>query len=165
MSTQIAIELLNGQLLALEVMPDMQIRELKQRIKEMCTWEDKVGRDTTVVELILGDKKLKSDGTVAELDLRDLKLSAVFRKNVARCCNKSSLDPDLDPDVLVVVEIPASETEVGEAAFARCDRLARVSIPDSVTHLTSSAFCGCSQLRSISISDSVTHIGHSAFKD
>ena len=147
MSMQISVELLNGEMLDLEVTPETTMREVKRRIKETQTWEDDVSRDTTVVELIIGDKKVPNDETVEEVGLSEgSKLAAVFRLNMAQCSSSSGFGPDLDPEALVAVEIPDSETEIGSDAFFCCERVARVVIPSSVTNIRSYAFSGCSSL-------------------
>ena len=161
---RISVELLNGEVLALEVTPEMTIRELKELMKERRAWEDEVSRATTVVELIVGDKKATNDATVEELGLsEDSKLSAVFRPNVVQCSNKWGLGPDLDPEDLIVVKIPDSETDIADYAFDGCELVAKVIIPRSVTHIGEGAFSGCSSLVSVNIPDSVTQIGDDAF--
>ena len=164
MSMPLTVEQLNGQSFILEVMPDMTMRQVKQQIKDMQTWEDGVRRDIMVVEVMLGDKKLKSDETVAETGLSPhSKVSVLFRPNVARCANQSAWEPSVDPDTLVVVEIPESETEVGESAFLSCERVVEVIIPHSVTRIGDRAFYGCEALTDVTIPDSVTWIGDAAF--
>lgn len=87
---RIGDELRNGETLDL-------IRQVKQQMKDMQTWEDDVSRNTTVLELIIGEKKLKDYETVAEVGLFEgSKASTVFRLNVAQCSDEWALDPDLD---------------------------------------------------------------------
>ena len=105
---RIAVELLNGQTLCGEVMLELTMRELKREIKGMQTW-DELSRDTTIVEVIVGAKKVKTHETVESNLLADSKLSAVFRKNVVRCSDKSRFGQDLDAEALVVLEIPDLE--------------------------------------------------------
>ena len=163
---RISVEQLNGETLDLEVKAEMTMREVKRKVKAMQMWEDAVSRDTTVVEVLVGDKKVKSDETVAELGLSsDSKVAAVFRQNVARCSKKSGFGQDLDPDALVVVEIPDSETEIEPNSFRRCTRVAKVIIPSSVTRIGHLAFCDCSSLTAMNIPDSVTQICDGAFED
>ena len=161
---RITVEQLNGDTSELEVTSDTTMSEVEQMIKETQTWEDEVSRDTTIVEVIVGDKKVKSDETVAELGMSEgSKVSAVFRKNLAVCSNKRGLGADLDPEAMVVVEIPDSETEIGSWAFQGCERIAKVIIPNSVTQIAGLAFNGCSSLIDVMIPDSVTSIGKFAF--
>ena len=185
---RILVEQLNGGALDLEVTPKTTMREVKEQLKRMHTWEDELSRDTTVVELFIGEKKVMNAETVEELGLSDgSKVSVVFRKNVVQCSNKRSLGPDLDPEALVTVEIPYSEAEIEASAFEDCKRVAQViipssvtrighgafsdcaslvsvNIPDSVTWISPLAFCGCSALTEVTIPDSITHIGNNAFK-
>ena len=164
MSMWISVEQLDGETLELEVTAEMTMREVKRQIKDGKMWVDELSRDTTVVELILGDKKVMNDETVAELGLSEgSKLTAVFRQNVARCSNQSAFGPDLDPDALVIVEIPDSETEVVAWAFHECPRLAKVVIPSSVTRIGHLAFYSCSSLLEVTIPDSVAEIGRLTF--
>ena len=187
MSMRISVQQLNGETFELEITPEMNMRAVKEQLKRMHTWEDELSRDTTVVELILGDKKVMNDETVAELGLAEgSKLTAVFKQNVARCSNQSAFGPDLDPDALVILEIPDSETEIGENAFLRCKQVAKViipgsvrliglsafracnklrsvTIPDSVKQIEDLSFCGCTSLTSVSMPDSVTYLGDHAF--
>lgn len=166
MSLRVLIELLNGQTLALLLLPEMTVRELKKQIKDRQSWEDEVRRDTTVVDLIFEERKLKNDEMVADLGLNsESKVSAVFRQNLVRCSDKDELSrrADLELEELVAVEFHGTETAVAPMAFAGCQRLASVIIPESVTRIEDAAFHGCSFLRSVTISDSVTHIGMGAF--
>lgn len=166
MSMQIAVELLNGQTFFVEVVPETTMSELKQEIKQMRTWEDQVSRDTTVVEVILGDQKVENEDTVAELGLSsDSKLSAVFRQNVARCAFQlGQFEAGIDPELPFVAEIPDSETEILGGAFEHCKRMVKVIIPSSVTTIGMCAFQGCSALIEVSLPDSVTHIEDRAFQ-
>ena len=160
---RISVEQLNGETLDLEVTAEMTMRAVKEQLKRMHTWEDEPSRDTTVVELIIEDKKVVNEETVEEVGLCDhSKVSAVFKKNVVQCCNKSGFGRDLDP-ALVVVEIPDSATEIEAEAFKDCMRVAKVIIPSSVTQIGNGAFRGCSSLVAVNIPDSITHIGAQAF--
>ena len=157
-------EQLNGETFELEVTAEMTMREVKRLIKSMHTWEDELSRDTTVVDLIIGDKKVTNEETVEELGLCEgSKVAVVFRKNVVQCSDKSGFGPDLDPDALVIVEIPDSETAIKDQAFLNCERLAKVIIPSSVTRIGQLAFSFCSALVSVNIPDSVTRIELYAF--
>ena len=163
MSMRIWVEQLNGETLALEVTAEMTMREVKRRIKAMHMWEDGVSFDTTVVEIFVGDKKATNGETVAELGLSEgSSVSAVLKKNLAVCSDKSGLGSDLDLEALVIVEIPDSVTEIGARAFQQCRRLAKVIIPSSVTRIGPLAFC-FSGLREVTIPDSVTEIGVAMF--
>ena len=164
MSMRILAEQLNGETFELEVTAEMTMREVKRLIKSMHKWEDELSRDTTVVDLIIGDKKVTNEETVEELGLcEDSKVTVVFRKNMVQCSHQSGFGPDLDPDVLVIVEIPDSETEIKPWAFRNCRRLAKVIIPSSVTQIGYLAFHGCSALAVVNIPDSVTQITDYAF--
>ena len=163
MSMRISVEQLNGEMLVLEVTPEMKMREVKEQIKDAQAWEDEVSRDTTFVELIFGERKLGNDETVAEVGLSaDSVVTAILRQNVARCSSKEGLGPDIDPETLVIVEIPDSETEIGDDAFWGCAAVAYVTIPTSVKRIGSEAFAG-SALRHVTIPDSATHVGNAAF--
>ena len=161
---RILVEQLNGETIDLEVTAEITIREVKEQLKRMHTWEDEPSRSTTLVELLIGDKRLTNEETVEELGLReDSKLTAVFKKNVIQCCNKSGVGPDLDPEALVIVEVPDSETAIEAQAFRGCSRLAKVIIPSSVAGIGSCAFYGCSSLVSFNIPESVALIPDFAF--
>ena len=165
MSMRILGEQLNGETLDLEVTAEMTMEALKEHLKRVHTWEDELSRETAVVELIIGDKKVVNDKTVTELGLCDgSKVTVVFRKNVVQCLDKSGFGPDLDPDALVIVEIPDSETEIKAGAFEDCGRLNKVIIPRSVTQIGDHAFQNCSALTEVIIPDSITHIGFQAFR-
>ncbi|MBR5117909.1 MAG: leucine-rich repeat domain-containing protein, partial [Muribaculaceae bacterium] len=41
------------------------------------------------------------------------------------------------------IEIPASVTYIGEAAFANCKNLTSITIPNNVTDIGMNAFGGC----------------------
>ena len=126
--------------------------------------EDELCRDTTAVDVVLGDKKLRNDQTVSGIGLSSgSRVSAVLRQNVVRCQRKNELRPDLETEALVIIEIPESATEVEAFAFAGCDRVAKVAIPSSVTCIQNHAFYACRSLVTISMPDSLTSIGYNAF--
>ena len=131
MSMRIWVEQLNGETLALEVTAEMTMREVKRQIKAMHMWEDQVSFDTTVVELMIGEKKVLNDETVAELGLSEgSNVSAVLKRNLAVCSNQQPhVLPDVDPEALVIVEFPDSETDIVAGAFADCSRVARSDHP------------------------------------
>ena len=65
---RIAVELLNGETRVIKVWAKMTIREVKKQIKEHAdAWEDRMGYETTIVELMVGDRKALNDETVEEL--------------------------------------------------------------------------------------------------
>ena len=160
MSLRILVEQLNGETFELEVTAEMTMREVKMQIKRVHAWEDQLSRDTTLVEVILGDRKVMNEETVEELGLCDgSKVTVVFRKNLVQCSDKSGLGRDLDPEALVIVEIPDSETEIKGWAFQCCEQVAKVTIPSSVTRIGDRAFAGCSALAAVKITECVTQIG------
>ena len=65
MSMRMWVEQLNGETLAVEVTAQTTMREVKRQIKNILVWEDELSRDTTLVEVILGDEKGKNEETVA----------------------------------------------------------------------------------------------------
>ena len=97
----------------------------------------------------------------------DTVVSVVFKPNVVICSNQdaiASLGGIVDPELLLVVEIPPDETEIGKGAFQGCQTLAKVTIPESVTHIGDDAFGDCRSLSDLTIPNSVTHIGNYAFQ-
>ena len=158
----------SGEILVLEVTPEATGKELKQQIKNRKFW-DELTRNTTGVEIIVRDNQLlANDAEVYEAGIaEDPVVSIVFKPNVVICSNKkqiASLGGILDPDLLLVVEIPNDETQINESAFEGCDTLAKLTIPDSVTHIGNDAFRDCTSLANLTIPDSVTHIGNGAFQ-
>ena len=80
MSMRVSVEQLNGETFELEVTAEMSMREVKEQIRSM---RSEMSRDTTRVDLILGDRKVMNEETVKELGLCDgSKVTVVFRKNV-----------------------------------------------------------------------------------
>ena len=161
---RILVEQLHGETFELEVTAEMTMRAVKEQLKRIHTWEDELSRDTTVVEVIAGDKKIKNEETLKEMGLcHGSKVTVVFRKNVVLCSNKSGFGCDLDPEALVIVEIPVSATGIEVDAFKDCKRIAKVIIPSSVTDIWEGAFRGCTSLVNVTIPDSITYIGAQAF--
>jgi len=60
--------------------------------------------------------------------------------------------------------IPASVTNIGDAAFSRA-ALTSINIPDSVITIGDSAFSGCLSLSDATIGSNVVSIGDAAFRD
>ena len=161
---------INGEVISLEVRPEMTGRELKQQIKEVHLL-DEVARTFTGVDIVVGDRLLGNDETVADAGLTtDDVVSMAFKQNMVKGCNKdaiASFCSDFDSNVRhvwLVVELPGHETQLSACAFRLCNQLAKVTIPDSVTHIGRSAFAHCSSLASLTLPNSVTHIGNCAFK-
>jgi BspA type Leucine rich repeat region (6 copies) len=59
--------------------------------------------------------------------------------------------------------IPNSVTNIGDAAFYKCESLTDVTIGNSVTNIGNDAFGYCYYLASVTIPNSVTNIGSGAF--
>ena len=57
---RILVEQLNCETLGIEVTAEMTMREVK--------WEDELSRNTTVVELIVGDKQVMNEETVGRFE-------------------------------------------------------------------------------------------------
>ena len=154
----------SGEILVLEVTPEMTGKELKQQIKERKPW-DELTRSTTVVEIIVGGNRLLvNDAKVLEAGTaEDPVVSVVFKPNKVICSNQDAiarLGGIVDFKLLLVVEIPDSETQICAFAFDGCRTLAKLTIPDSVTHIGFAAFRNCNSLANLTIPDSVTHIGN-----
>ena len=99
MSRRILLEQLNGETFELEVAAEMTMTDVKEQVKRMHEWKDELSCDTTVVDLILGDKKVTEEETLKELGLCDgSKVTVVFRNNVVQCSDMSSLRDFLDPE-------------------------------------------------------------------
>ena len=164
---QLPVEQLNGQTVSVEVVPEMTVKQVKKEIKSISVWEDGVVPETVSVELFLAGQQLKDDETVVDLGLTaESSLLVIFRPNLVRCSNKQGLlGTHVDPQALVVVEVPESETRIESEAFFACQSVAQVTMPDSVESIGDRAFCGCGSLRRVAIPGSVKQIGVAAFLD
>lgn len=76
---------------------------------------------------------------------------------------------DMEKKVLIAgcvnsrIPTDGSVTEIGEYAFAFCERLRKITIPSGITMIGNSAFTHCKELENITIPEGVTHIGDNAF--
>jgi hypothetical protein len=61
--------------------------------------------------------------------------------------------------------VPDTVTNIGDSAFADCDRLTDIMIPNSVNYIGYSAFDNCTALASITIPNSVVSLGESALSN
>ncbi len=61
------------------------------------------------------------------------------------------------------VNLPATITSIGIAAFMYCDHLEKINIPASVVSLGGNAFNGCAALNEIALPDTITAIGGFCF--
>ena len=59
--------------------------------------------------------------------------------------------------------VPDGVTEIGDAAFLNCTRLAAVALPEGLRRIGQQAFAGCAALRQIVIPRSTLQIGEDAF--
>jgi hypothetical protein len=66
---------------------------------------------------------------------------------------------------LTGISIPKSVTQIGQAAFAECHRLARISIPDGVTTIRSATFANCHSLAQVDMGSGIKVIEGSAFSN
>ena len=115
---QLSVEQLNGQTLLVEVAPDMTVKQVKKEIKSISVWEEGEIPETVRVELCLAGQRLKDDEIVVDLGLSaESRLTVIFRRDLVRCSNGRLLGTDVDPDALVAVEVPESETEILPQAF------------------------------------------------
>ena len=64
---------------------------------------------------------------------------------------------------LTSIDIPDSDTSIGNYAFSYCTSLKSINIPDSVISIGNLSFYKCTSLTSINIPNSVTSIGNDAF--
>ena len=62
------------------------------------------------------------------------------------------------------VVIPEGVMEIGDAAFACCERLRSVSIPESVTHIGDDAFDECCSLKAVHLPSALRKIGRGVFR-
>lgn len=190
MSVQISVKQLNGEVLLLEVMPEMTGREIKEQIKQQQQWRDEFTRQTTRVELVIGQSRLlENNETAAAAGLSpESEVTVVFKENSVRCSHQNELarlGREIDLESLFVVEILSepeivakafgcccnlagvtmnSVTRIGEGAFGKCSSLTRVTMPDSLIRIGDEAFKNCSSLTSVTIPNSVTLIGAGAFR-
>ncbi|CAK8994593.1 Uncharacterized protein SCF082_LOCUS3991 [Durusdinium trenchii] len=167
MAKRISAQKPSGEVMVLEVTPETTGEELKQQIKQGQPW-DELTRSTTSVEIIVGDNHLlANDAKVLEAGIaEDTVVSVVFKPNKVICSSNkdaiASLGGIVDPELLLVVEIPHDEPHILENAFEGCRTLAKVTIPDSVTRIGKCALARC-RLVNLTIPNSVIHIGDVPF--
>ena len=76
-------EQLNGKTFELEVAAEMNMRAEKEQVKRMHKWEDEMSRNTTLVEVVLGDEKVTNEETVEELGTFEVsKVTVAFKRNI-----------------------------------------------------------------------------------
>lgn len=63
------------------------------------------------------------------------------------------------------IKSPNTHIQLGNCAFSACTRLAALSIPATVEFTGSSVFLGCTRLGSLKIAEGISAIGESAFQD
>ena len=154
MEVRLSALLVTGEMIRLEVLPEMKGKQLKRLIKERQPW-DEFTRKTTGVEIVVGDRLLRNDEKVSDAGLADLAVNAVFKPNTVSCSNKDALasfEGDVNPELwLILVVIPDKEFHIPEKAFEGCNKFQVLTIPDSVTHIGNRAFAKCSSLASLTI--------------
>ena len=179
---------INGERVDVDVMPEMTIGDLKQKLKALQPSSDKVIRRITLVELLLEGKKQEEDElTLGQLGLSlDSNVLVLFTVNAVVAASKESsgraakelvavyIPEEIDQiehnafqecSLLELVTMPSSVHQIGLEAFAGCMSLTRVTLPDSLKAIRASAFSGCTSLRILDdIPNSVTEIGDEAFK-
>jgi len=104
------------------------------------------------------------EGRVGGLDLSGKWKGEALPASVARLTALRKLKMRDCTSLKSVADLPASVTQIGGYAFARCTSLASITLPESVTQIGGYAFKGCTSLASITIPESVTQIGKEAFK-
>ena len=75
------------------------------------------------------------------------------------------LEKDSSGNVLsgVVFEVPASVTEIRDAAFYLCGSLTEITFPEGLRKIGNYAFMKCENLNNFTLPDSLTEIGSDAF--
>ena len=63
------------------------------------------------------------------------------------------------------IDIPASVTSIGVAAFANCKNITDLTIPNNVTEIGMNAFLGCSNLKTVTLSNNISGIREGSFKE
>ena len=106
----------------------------------------------------------KEEGRVRGLNLRGKWKGEALPASVARLTALRELTMRECTSLKSVADLPASVTQIGGYAFARCASLASITLPVSATQIGERAFLGCTSLASITIPESVTQIGKEAFK-
>ena len=107
------------------------------------------------------------------IKIGDLYYHIIDSTHSAEVISQLSAEPYNDNSSLKIINIPSSITyegksysviEVGENAFANCQKLTSVTLPNTITTIGRGAFNGCFYLENIFIPNNVTFIGEDAFE-
>ena len=141
MAMRVSFRQLNGEAMALDIMPNITGRELKERIKACQPWDDELTRKTTRVDIVVGESRLMTNAeTAADAGLSpESEVTVILRQNTVTCSHKDELfaqcGQEIDCESFYIVQIPSSATQIVPHAFASCSSLASVTIPESVTKI------------------------------
>ena len=184
MPCEVKVQTLEGDVLAVEVMPANTVKELKAMLYEKKHCEDPIVRKILQVKVLAEGLLVGDDQTLESAGLLHDKsdVTVIYSRNEVEAATKEAIHADgfLQVNIpsslteipagafewnyqVVKVAIPQSVTAIGVNAFSGCRSLASITIPQSVTAIDVAAFRYCSSLESITIPDSVTAIGGYAF--
>ncbi|CAK9037798.1 unnamed protein product [Durusdinium trenchii] len=158
---KVSILLMSGEVIVIDVMPDIEISNFKSQLKALQPEEDQVSKVTTV-ELIIDGQKVDDKNKI----LRETGISpssqvhVMFLSHMVECYSKATSGCNVTN--LYAVSIPDTATGIEDFAFKGCVHLANVTIPSSVTIIGKHAFSGCA-LTSLRIPNSVISIQDFAF--
>lgn len=84
---------------------------------------------------------------------------------VAYPCARVKLEKDNGGNIIqgAAFEVPASVTEIWDAAFYLCGNLTEITFPDGLKKIGNYAFMKCENLNNFTLPDSLTEIGSDSF--
>ena len=183
---EMKVKTLEGEMLAVEVVPANTVKELRAMLLESKRCEHPIERQLLRVEVLTAGLLIDDDQTVESAGLlcAESDVTVVYARREVEAATKEGIHEGGPLGVIVPshvteiayaafqdchqvlrVTVPESVKFIGENAFAGCGSLARVALPESLTIIEACAFADCTSLESVTIPESATSIGESAFAE
>ena len=181
---EMKVKTLQGDMIAVEVVPTNTVKELRAMLLESKECECPIERQLLRVEVLTAGLLVDDDQTVESAGLLcpESDVTVVYARREVEAATKESIHEGGPKGVIVpshvteiasaafqydeeilMVTIPESVTSIGANAFDGCGSLARIALPESLTIIEPCAFADCVSLESVIIPDSVIVVGAGAF--
>ena len=124
------VKTLEGETLAVEVLPTNTVKELRAMLLESKGYEDPIERQLLRVEVLTAGLLMDDDQTVESAGLlcAGSDVTVVYARREVEAATKEAIHEEGPLRVIV----PSHVTEIATAAFENCHQVLMVTIPESV---------------------------------
>ena len=146
---EMKVKTLEGEMLAVEVVPTNTVKEARAMLLESKRCEDPIERQLLRVEVLTTGLLIDDDQTVESAGLlcAESEVTVVYARREVEAATKEGIHEEGPVRVIVSSHV----AEIATAAFGDCHQVLMVTIPESGTN----AFAGCGSLARIAFPESL----------